>query len=79
MKKEMVLEVEKARLEIRRNFFSIRAAKAWNKLPEAIKQQTSVNAFKNKYDAWKITQTTENIRGDDSERNDEGTDGEERL
>ena len=48
-----ILMVEAARLDIRRNFFNIRAAKAWNDIPEEVKAQRSVNAFKNAYDAWR--------------------------
>ena len=47
-----MLVVEKARLEIRKNFFNIRAAKAWNEIPEEVKNQGSINAFKNAYDKW---------------------------
>ena len=50
VKKEAVLEVERSRLEIRRNFFSTRAAKEWNELPESVKKSTSVNGFKDSYD-----------------------------
>ena len=52
IKKEKVLKVGSAKLEVRKNFFSIRAASSWNELPEKVKMQTSVNAFKNAYDAW---------------------------
>ena len=48
-----ILVVETARLEVRKNYFNIRAAKAWNDIPEEIQNQRSVNAFKNAYDAWK--------------------------
>ena len=37
VRKEAV-EVERARLETRRNFYSIRAAKEWNKLLETVKK-----------------------------------------
>ena len=47
-----LLIVDKARLEIRTNFFNIRAAKAWNGIPETVRNQGSVNAFKNAYDKW---------------------------
>ena len=49
---ENVLEVEKAKLEIRKNGFNVRAAKLWNSIPEPVRTQKSVNAFKNAYDAW---------------------------
>ena len=44
VKEEAVLVVERARLETRRNFFSIRAAKEWNELPEIVKNSTSTYA-----------------------------------
>ena len=52
VRREMVLVVERANLEIRKNLFAIRAGKDWNKLPEEVKNQTSINAFKNAYDRW---------------------------
>ena len=66
VKKESVLVIERARLEIRRNFFSIRAPKKWNELPENVKNCTSINAFKNAYDKWRNNQPT--IVDDDSAR-----------
>ena len=62
-RKENVLNVERARLETRRNFFTVRAAKKWNEIPEAVKKQTSVNAFKNCYDRWKTNRPTD-LSGD---------------
>ena len=56
VRKEFVLEVEKANKEIRRNFFTVRAAKTWNDLPENVKKQNNVNSFKNAYDKWKKKQ-----------------------
>ena len=53
VRKEYVVVEELARLEIRRNFFTVRAAKAWNRLPEEVKQQNSINSFKNALDRWK--------------------------
>ena len=43
---------ERANLEVRRNFFSVRVERMWNKLPEAVKEQRTVNGFKNQYDRW---------------------------
>ena len=51
-RKTDVLERERARLDIRGNFFTVRVVKQWNDLPENIKNSRSVNAFKNAYDAW---------------------------
>ena len=48
-----ILIVDAARLEIRRNFFYIRAARSWNDIPEEVKERESVNAFKNAYDLWR--------------------------
>ena len=56
IKKEAILKVERARLEIRRNFFSIRAAIEWNGLPEEVKKCTSINGFKDSYDRWRNNQ-----------------------
>ena len=52
-KKAHVLRMESARLEVRKNFYNVRAAKAWNDIPQSVKEQKSVNAFKNAYDRWK--------------------------
>ena len=46
----MPLTVPRARLELRRNFFSVRSAKLWNNLPSEIREASSVNIFKNMYD-----------------------------
>ena len=56
-RRELVLEVERANLELRRNFFTIRAAREWNKLPEEMKKLKTVNSFKGAYDAWKHRET----------------------
>ena len=48
-----VLREERAKLEVRKNFFNSRAARTWNQIPEAVREKTSVNAFKNAYDKWK--------------------------
>ena len=61
-----VIEVERAKLEVRRNFFTVRAAKAWNMLPENVKVQSSVNSFKNAYDAWKTQNQGNEISQDHS-------------
>ena len=52
-RRELVLEVERSRLDVRKNSYTVRAAKAWNDVPEATKKQTNTNAFKNLYDAWR--------------------------
>ena len=52
-RREFVLEVERANLEVRRNFFHIRATRAWNEIPERVKERKTVNGFKAGYDAWK--------------------------
>ena len=46
------LEVPRARLDIRQNFFTVRGAKLWNSLPSTIRESKTVNAFKNAYDAY---------------------------
>ena len=52
-RKRNVLIVEKARLEVRRNFFNIRAANVWNKIPDEVREKNTVNGFKAAYDGWK--------------------------
>ena len=44
------LELQQVRTEKRRNFFSIRTAKSWNKLPGDVVTAENLNSFKNKYD-----------------------------
>ena len=49
------LELKPARLDLRKNFFSIRTVHLWNALPLSIKQSTTINQFKNSYDKYKST------------------------
>ena len=73
-RKEHVLQLERARLGVRKHFFTVRAAKKWNELPEVVKKQTSINGFKNCYDKWKANQPM----NDGNEMNDDaGTNNEE--
>ena len=67
IKKNAVLVVDRARLEIRRNFFTIRAAKTWNELPEIVKNCTSINGFKTAYDNWKNSTNTDEKRNDNAQ------------
>ena len=53
VQKKAAIEQEQPRLEIRRNFFNVRIVKEWNKIPEEVKKQKSVNAFKTAYDRWR--------------------------
>lgn len=41
-----------ANLELRKNFFTLRVTDEWNRLPDAIRNAKSVNAFKNSLDRW---------------------------
>ena len=52
-RRKNVLKEEYARLEVRRNFYNVRAAKTWNKIPDDVRQQKTVNGFKSAYDKWK--------------------------
>ena len=38
--------------DIRNNFFTLRVVRSWNELPEQVKEQNSVNAFKRALDGW---------------------------
>ena len=48
----MPLIVPRARLDLRKNFFSVRGAKIWNNLPSAVRASNTVNKFKNSYDSY---------------------------
>ena len=52
-RKMEVIVGERAQLDVRKNFFTVRVEKGWNKLPEEVKAQRSVNGFKNHYDKWR--------------------------
>ena len=52
-RRKNVLKEEPARLEIRRNCYGVRAARIWNSIPDAVREQKSINAFKNAFDRWK--------------------------
>ena len=51
-RKEVIIG-QRAKLEVRRNFFTVRVEKEWNSLPEVVKAQRTVNGFKNAYDRWR--------------------------
>ena len=38
---------------MRGNFFNVKVEAIWNKLPEAVKAQRTVNGYKNQYDRWR--------------------------
>lgn len=40
-----------ARLELRKNFFTHQVVSSWNNLNQSVKLATTLNEFKNKYDA----------------------------
>jgi ribonuclease P/MRP protein subunit RPP40 len=46
----MNLMQPKARLDVRKNFFSCRVVDSWNKLPSSVQEAADVNDFKQKYD-----------------------------
>ena len=49
--------------EKRKNFFTLRAVRAWNKLPEEVVQAPSVNTFKNRLDTfWSTKDVLYNYR-----------------
>ena len=48
-----VIVGQRAKLEVRKNFFTVRVEKEWNSLPEMVKAQRTVNGFKNAYDRWR--------------------------
>ena len=44
----------RSRFDIRKNFFSQRVVNTWNSLPNEVVEAESVNAFKNRYDKYKM-------------------------
>ena len=48
----MPLKVPQSRLDLRKNFFSVRGAMTWNNLPSSVRECTTVNMFKNAYDKF---------------------------
>ena len=48
-----VLFKENVRLESRKQFFTVRMVSEWNRIPDEVKNQRSVNGFKDKFDEWK--------------------------
>ena len=53
IQRKAAIEQEQSRLEIRRNCFNVRVVKEWNRIPDEVKEQKSVNAFKTAYDRWR--------------------------
>ena len=56
LERQDVLFMETVRLDSRKNFFTVRVINKWNSVPDAIKEQKTVNGFKNKYDEWRRRQ-----------------------
>ena len=48
----MPLHIPRARLDLRKNFFTVRGANLWNGLPKEVRESNTVNRFKNTYDAY---------------------------
>ena len=55
-RRENVLRTENARLEIRRNWYNVRAAIEWNNIPDEVRMKTTTNSFKTAYDKWARTE-----------------------
>ena len=43
------VKINHCRLDVRRNFFSVRVAQQWNSIPSSIKQSGSIGSFKKAY------------------------------
>ena len=46
------LKVQRCRLKVRQNFFSVRIVNPRNKLPESVVESSSVSVFKKRLDDW---------------------------
>ena len=64
-RRKHVMKGEAARLEVRRNFYSVRITKEWNEIPDWVKEKESVNSFKNAYDKWASHQSRRREDGRD--------------
>ena len=51
-RRQFVMKGEMARLETRKNFYSVRITKEWNEILDWVKEKETVNGFKNAYDKW---------------------------
>ena len=51
------LYMRNIRLDSRKNFFTVRVITKWNRIPDAVKDQKTINAFKNRYDESNELQT----------------------
>ena len=71
-RKKLVLQQERARLDVRKHFFTVRVVKKWNELPEEVKNQTSINGFKNSYDRWRLNQKRNGDEPNDATRMNDG-------
>ena len=49
----LALQSRMSRLDLRKNFFSVRLPPIWNSLPLSIRQSKSINEFKNSYDRFR--------------------------
>ena len=49
---QMNLKIKRRNTDLARNFFTVRAASHWNKLPSHIKEATTLSNFKSKYDTF---------------------------
>ena len=47
------LKIKNFRTDLRKNTFSIRAAKQWNTLPKSVREAETLNSFKNRYDTYR--------------------------
>ena len=56
VRRKEVVSLERANLEIRRQYFNVRVGPKWNELPDEVKQQKNVNGLKNQYDKWRRKQ-----------------------
>ena len=57
VERENVMFKENVRLESRKNFFTIRVIDKWNSIPDEVRNQKTLNSFKNRYDKCKKQQT----------------------
>ena len=58
-RKSEIIVKERAALDLRQNFYTMRVVREWNGIPEDVKNEKTVNGFKNALDKWKMEEKRE--------------------
>ena len=72
-----VLVKQRANLEIRKNFFTLRAERTWNALPGWVQEQQTVNGFKSAYDNWCLGKRPKGVTEENTQTTTQRPEGDE--